>query len=53
MTGARAWFSGWYDSSADTLLWETRNLGSDDNADECRGDNLYADCIVALLSGRK
>ena len=46
--GAPAWFTGVFDKSTDTLFWETGNPGNDYNGDQRRGDNLYADCILAL-----
>jgi alcohol dehydrogenase (cytochrome c) len=46
--GAVAWFTGVYDAETDTVFWPTGNPGNDYNGDERGGDNLYADCILAL-----
>jgi alcohol dehydrogenase (cytochrome c) len=46
--GAVAWFTGVYDAETDTLFWPTGNPGNDYNGDDRRGDDLYADCILAL-----
>lgn len=46
--GATAWFTGVYDGETGTLFWPTGNPGDDYNGDDRSGDNLYADCILAL-----
>ncbi len=43
-----AWFTGVYDASTDTVFWQSGNPGEDYNGDDRLGDNLYADCILAL-----
>jgi alcohol dehydrogenase (cytochrome c) len=45
---AAAWFTGVYDSSTDTLFWQSGNPGEDYNGDQRLGDNLFSDCILAL-----
>jgi alcohol dehydrogenase (cytochrome c) len=48
-TGAvTTWVTGVYDPDTNTLLWGTGNPGPDWNGDVRQGDNLYADCLVAL-----
>lgn len=46
--GAPTWFTGTYDSSSGTLYWPTGNPSAEYNGDDRGGDNLYADCILAL-----
>ena len=46
--GGVAWFTGVYDASTDTVIWQSGNPGEDYNGDERGGDNLYSDCILAL-----
>lgn len=46
--GAVAWFTGVYDTSTDTVFWQTGNPGEDYNGDDRLGDDLYSDCILAL-----
>jgi alcohol dehydrogenase (cytochrome c) len=46
--GAVAWLTGTYDAETDTVFWPTGNPGNDYNGDDRGGDNLYADCILAL-----
>lgn len=46
--GGVAWFTGVYDASTDTVIWQSGNPGEDYNGDERGGDNLYTDCILAL-----
>jgi PQQ-dependent dehydrogenase (methanol/ethanol family) len=43
-----AWFTGSYDASTDTIFWPTGNPCPDYNGDERKGDNLYANSVVAL-----
>ena len=46
--GGVAWFTGVYDQSTDTVIWQSGNPGEDYNGDERGGDNLYTDCLLAL-----
>ncbi len=46
--GAPTWFTGTYDTSTGTLYWPTGNPSAEYNGDDRGGDNLYADCILAL-----
>jgi alcohol dehydrogenase (cytochrome c) len=46
--GGVAWFTGVYDDSTDTVIWQSGNPGEDYNGDERVGDNLYSDCLLAL-----
>lgn len=52
--GGPTWLTGSYDPDLDTLYWTTGNPGSDLNGDLRKGDNLYADSLLALdvRSGR-
>jgi len=43
-----AWFTGTYDPSIGLIFWPTGNPCPDYNGDERKGDNLYADSVVAL-----
>jgi alcohol dehydrogenase (cytochrome c) len=43
-----AWFTGTYDPSTDLIYWPTGNPCPDYNGDERKGDNLYANSVVAL-----
>jgi alcohol dehydrogenase (cytochrome c) len=43
-----AWFTGTYDPATDLIFWPTGNPCPDYNGDERKGDNLYADSVVAL-----
>ncbi len=43
-----AWFTGTYDPSTDLIFWPTGNPCPDYNGDERKGDNLYANSVVAL-----
>ncbi|MFN7992785.1 MAG: PQQ-binding-like beta-propeller repeat protein [Bryobacteraceae bacterium] len=45
---AATWLTGTYDSDTDTVFWTTGNPCPDFNGDERRGDNLYANSVVAL-----
>ena len=47
-SGAPAWFTGVYDAELDTVYWPTGNPSAEYNGDDRAGDNLYADCILAL-----
>ena len=42
------WLTGSYDHELDTLYWAVGNPGPDLDADVRKGDNLYADAVVAL-----
>lgn len=46
--GAPTWLTGSYDPGLETLYWTTGNPGSDLNGDVRKGDNLYADSLLAL-----
>lgn len=43
-----AWFTGTYDPSTDLVFWPTGNPCPDYNGDKRKGDNLYANSVVAL-----
>jgi alcohol dehydrogenase (cytochrome c) len=43
-----AWLTGTYDPSTDLIYWPTGNPCPDYNGDERKGDNLYANSVVAL-----
>ena len=48
-TGSGAtWVTGSFDPDSNLIYWGTGNPGPDWNGDAREGDNLYADCIVAL-----
>jgi len=47
-SGAVAWFTGSYDPGLDTVFWQIGNPAITNNGDQRGGDNLYADCVVAL-----
>ena len=46
--GAPTWLTGSYDPDLETIYWTTGNPGSDLNGDVRKGDNLYADSLLAL-----
>ena len=46
--GAPTWFTGSYDPALDTVYWPTGNPGKEYNGDDRKGDNLYANSILAL-----
>jgi len=46
--GAPTWFTGSYDSQLDMVYWPVGNPGKEYNGDDRQGDNLYANCILAL-----
>jgi len=46
--GGPTWLTGSYDAELETLYWTTGNPGSDLNGDVRKGDNLYADSLLAL-----
>jgi len=46
--GAPTWFTGSYDPGLDTVYWPTGNPSKEYNGDDRKGDNLYANCILAL-----
>lgn len=46
--GSPAWTSGAYDPETDTLYWTTGNPSPDWNGDSRKGDNLYADSLLAI-----
>jgi alcohol dehydrogenase (cytochrome c) len=46
--GAPTWFTGSYDPELDTVYWPTGNPSEEYNGDKRPGDNLYANCILAL-----
>jgi PQQ-dependent dehydrogenase (methanol/ethanol family) len=45
---AAAWLTGTYDPELDLLYWPTGNPCPDFNGDERKGDNLYANSVLAL-----
>ncbi|HTP34041.1 MAG TPA: PQQ-dependent dehydrogenase, methanol/ethanol family [Candidatus Acidoferrales bacterium] len=45
---ATTWVTGVYDPESNTVYWGTGNPGPDWNGDVRKGDNLYADCLIAL-----
>ena len=48
-TGSAAtWVTGSYDPETNLIYWGTGNPGPDWNDAKRKGDNLYADCIIAL-----
>ena len=46
--GAPTWLSGSYDPELDLLYWGIGNPAPDWNGDARPGDNLYANCLIAL-----
>ena len=46
--GAPTWFTGTYDPQLGIIYWPTGNPAAEYNGDERAGDNLYADCVLAL-----
>jgi alcohol dehydrogenase (cytochrome c) len=46
--GAPTWFTGSYDPELDLVYWPTGNPAKEYNGDDRKGDNLYADTILAL-----
>lgn len=46
--GASVWVTGSYDPESNLTYWGIGNPGPDWNPDMRLGDNLYADCVVAL-----
>jgi alcohol dehydrogenase (cytochrome c) len=46
--GAPAWVTGSYDPALNLTYWGIGNPGPDWNPKQRPGDNLYADCVVAL-----
>jgi alcohol dehydrogenase (cytochrome c) len=46
--GAPTWFTGSYDPQLDLVYWPTGNPGKEYNGDDRKGDNLYANSILAL-----
>jgi alcohol dehydrogenase (cytochrome c) len=46
--GASTWFTGSYDASLDLVYWPVGNPSQEYNGDDRRGDNLYANSLVAL-----
>ncbi len=45
---ASTWLTGTFDAETDLLFWPTGNPCPDFNGDERKGDNLYADSVLAL-----
>jgi PQQ-dependent dehydrogenase (methanol/ethanol family) len=45
---AATWLTGTYDPETNLLYWPTGNPCPDFNGDERKGDNLYADSVLAL-----
>ena len=46
--GAPTWFTGSYDPALDLVYWPVGNPSQEYNGDDRDGDNLYANCILAL-----
>jgi alcohol dehydrogenase (cytochrome c) len=46
--GAPTWFTGSYDPELDTVYWPTGNPSKEYSGDDRKGDNLYANSILAL-----
>jgi alcohol dehydrogenase (cytochrome c) len=46
--GAPTWFTGSYDAALDIVYWPVGNPSKEYNGDDRQGDNLYANCILAL-----
>jgi alcohol dehydrogenase (cytochrome c) len=46
--GAPTWFTGSYDPQLDLVYWPVGNPSKEYNGDDRQGDNLYANCILAL-----
>ena len=46
--GAPAWITGSYDPTLNLVYWGIGNPGPDWNPKQRPGDNLYADCAIAL-----
>ncbi len=46
--GASPWFTGTYDPELDVVYWPTGNPSKEYNGDQRLGDNLYANCVLAL-----
>ena len=46
--GASTWFTGSYDPELDLVYWPVGNPSKEYNGDDRQGDNLYANCILAL-----
>jgi alcohol dehydrogenase (cytochrome c) len=46
--GAPTWFTGSYDPELDMVYWPTGNPAKEYNGDDRKGDNLYANSILAL-----
>jgi alcohol dehydrogenase (cytochrome c) len=46
--GAPTWFTGSYDPTLDLVYWPTGNPSKEYDGSDRKGDNLYANCILAL-----
>jgi alcohol dehydrogenase (cytochrome c) len=46
--GAATWFTGSYDPELELIYWPVGNPSQEYNGDDREGDNLYANCILAL-----
>jgi alcohol dehydrogenase (cytochrome c) len=46
--GAATWFTGSYDAGLDLVYWPTGNPSKEYNGEDRKGDNLYANSILAL-----
>jgi alcohol dehydrogenase (cytochrome c) len=46
--GAPTWFTGSYDPVLDIVYWPTGNPSKEYDGDDRKGDNLYANSVVAL-----
>ena len=46
--GAPAWITGSYDAELNLLYWPTGNPSPSDDGSGRKGDNLYANCVLAI-----
>ncbi len=46
--GAPTWFTGSYDPGLDTVYWPVGNPSKEYDGSDRQGDNLYANCLLAL-----
>lgn len=50
--GGSVWVTGSYDAELNLTFWGVGNPGPDWNGDSRAGDNLYSDCVQAMLAQR-